>query len=75
MDRPEVSYDVDYIDQVNDEVLVVWALYENFIGSEERARMTALGISRTHEFANARVYRVTRELVAAYRNGEELPKP
>lgn len=67
---PEVSYEVTYIDQVN-EGRVVWATHDEWLETEAIARQDALEASQTKEFKSAKVVKVTRETIAHYVEGEE----
>ena len=71
---PDVTYDVTYIDDVNDGVYVVWATEEDVIMTESLARGFAAKKSAESQFKTARVWKVTREIVAEYENGEETGK-
>jgi len=71
---PSVSYEVMYIDQVNEEVFVVWAMRDEYIETEALAREQALEASTATKYKNARVVKVTREVVGRYVDGKEETK-
>lgn len=71
---PAVSYEVTYIDQVNEGVYVVWATHDEYIETEALARGQALETSSRTQYKNARVVKVTREVIGSYVDGKEEPK-